>query len=218
MVAKGVFTTANLTSYCSAQDVLALLEAYDLSEWGDEDALLVRATELLSPTKSAIDSAAGRDFMLHADQTVLVDGSGSRTLLLAPLGLAPVLRVDCVKVSGTELAVDQWLLYPEEACIVLSAASRSVSQFPAGNQNVEVTLDWGYEAAPGDIVMAQAKLAAAELLALASGERGGVEAVSVGDYSVRYGSLGKFSHAVRRLVLEAAEAVGRHRQLDFCAI
>lgn len=218
MVAQGVFTTANLTSYCSVDDVLALLEAYDLSEWGDADALQLRAAQLLNPTKSVIDSAAGRDFMLHPDETISLDGSGDRSLLLSPLGLVPVVQVDQVKVGGIELSADEWFLYPEEACIVLSASSGSLGRFPSGNQNIELTMDWGYEAPPSDIVMAQAKLAAAELLAMASGERGGVEAVSVGDYSVRYGSAGRYAHTIRRLVMEAAEAVARHRQLDFCAI
>ena len=74
MVAEGVFTTANLVSYCCAEDVVALLAAYDLSEWGDQEALTVRAAELLAPTKAAIDSSAGRDFLLHADETLVLDG------------------------------------------------------------------------------------------------------------------------------------------------
>ncbi|MCD6361111.1 MAG: hypothetical protein J7M38_09620 [Armatimonadetes bacterium] len=218
MVAQGVFTTANLTSYCSVDDILALLEGHDLSEWGDEAALRLRATQLLGPTKSAIDSAAGRDFMLHADATVTLDGSGDRSLLLSPLGLIPVVKVDRVSIEGKELAPGEWLLYPEEACIVLAGGYGGAARFPAGDQNVELVMDWGYEAPPSDIVMAQAKLAAAELLAMTSGDRDGVEAVRVGDYSVRYGSSGRFAHTIRRLALEAAEAVARHRQVDMCAI
>ncbi len=218
MVAKGVFTTANLTSYCSVADILALLAAHDLSDWGDDDALRVRATEILASTKSAIDSAAGRDFLLHADDAVAVDGNGSRSLLLSPLGLVPVVSVSSITINGSALADEAWLVYPEEACIVLNSSVGYGLVFPRGNQNVEMTLDWGYERVPEDIAMAQAKLAAAELLAGASGERGGVEAVSVGDYTVRYGSDGRWAHTVRRLACEAAEAVGRHRQLDFCAI
>jgi len=87
MVAEGVFTTANLESYCSVDEVMSLLEAYDLSDWGDEEALRVRAGELLGPTKAAIDSSSGRDFLLHPDDTVTLDGDGTRRLLLAPLGI-----------------------------------------------------------------------------------------------------------------------------------
>jgi hypothetical protein len=218
MVAKGVFTTANLTSYCSVGDVLALLEGYDLSDWGDEEVLVTRASELLSPTKAAIDSAAGRDFMLHPDETVLMDGTGDRVLLLAPLGLVPVAGVSSVKIGGVELPADDWLVYAEEAAIVLATSSRLVSKFPAGRQNIEVNLDWGHENTPADIVMAQAKLVAAELLAVASGESGTVEAVSLGDYSVRYADTGRFAYSVQRLVHEATEAVARHRRLDFCSV
>lgn len=218
MVAEGVFTTANLVSYCSAEDVLSLLRAYDTSEWGTAEELLTEATTVLSTTRSAIESAAGRDFFLHADETVLLDGSGTRVLLLAPVGLTPVVAVESVSVGGRELASSDWLFYPDEAAIVLAAGSTLGQCFPEGSQNVEVTLDWGYEATPGDVAGAQAKLAAAELLAAYTGEQGGVEALSLGDYTVRYGSDGRFAHSIRRLVAEAREAVTRYRRLDFCAI
>ncbi len=218
MVAKGVFTTANLTSYCSVGDVLALLEGYDLSDWGGEDALITRASELLSATKAAIDGAAGRDFMLHPDQTVLIDGTGDRVLLLAPLGLVPVVTVSSVKIGGVTLAADDWLVYAEEAAIVLATNSRLATKFPVGRQNIEMNLDWGHERIPADIAMAQAKLVAAELLAASGGESGEVEAVSLGDYSVRYADTGRFAYSVQRLVHEASEAVARHRRLDFCSV
>lgn len=218
MVAEGVFTTANLVSYCAAEDVLALLSAYETDEWGTQEDLLVEAAQALAPTRSAIESAAGRDFFLHADETVLVDGTGTRVLLLAPLGLTPVVAVDSVTVGGRELDEDEWLFYPDEAAIVLAASSRLGRRFPEGSQNVEVTLDWGYEVTPSDIAAAQAKLAASELLAAHTGEQGGVEAVSLGDYMVRYGSDGRFAHTIRRLVAEAREVCARYRRIDFCAI
>lgn len=218
MVASGVFTTANLTSYCAAEDVLAQLRAYDTAGWGTAEELAAEIAGLLAGTKAAIDAAAGRDFMLHAGETVELDGTGTRVLLLAPLGLTPVLAVSAVAVSGKALNADDWVFYPEEAAIVLAASSRFGSRFPEGSRNVAVTLDWGYEATPADVVVAQAKLVAAELIARNSGETGGVEAVSLGDYTVRYGSAGRFAYSVRRLVAEANEAVARYRRIEFCAI
>ncbi|MGD9495695.1 MAG: hypothetical protein AB7Y46_05230 [Armatimonadota bacterium] len=218
MVASGVFTTANLTSYCSGEDVLALLRAYDTSAWGTQEELGAEIGALLAPTRAAIDAAAGRDFLLHADETALLDGSGTRVLLLAAQGLTPVVGVSAVTVDGTPLSDDEWLLYPQEAALVLAAGSRVGSCFPEGNQNVAVTLDWGYEQTPADVRMAQAKLVAAELIAGHSGEAGGVEAVSLGDYTVRYGAAGRLGSCVRRLVAEANEVVARYRRLELCAI
>ena len=218
MVAEGVFTTTNLTSYCAPEDVLALLGAYDTSEWDTTENLLIEATREMAAAKAAIDAAAARDFMLHADETVLLDGSGSRVLLLAPMGLTPVLAVESVSVDGQALAEGEWLFYPDEAAIVLAASSSFGRHFPEGSQNVEVTLDWGYETTPSDIAAAQAKLIAAEMLAKYTGEQGSVAAVSLGDYMVRYGADGRFAHAVRRLVAEARETVARYRRIDFCAI
>jgi len=218
MVSAGVFTTANLVSYCSAEDVLAMLEAYDTSVWGTQEELLVEATGSLAAARAAIEGAAGRDFFLHADETMAVDGSGTRVLLLAPLGLTPVIAVESVTVDGRALGAGEWLFYEDEAAIVLAAANRFGQRFPEGSKNVEVTLDWGYQATPGDIATAQAKLVAAEMLAKYNGEQGAVEAVSLGDYTVRYGVDGRFGHTVRRLVAEAREAVARYRRIDFCAI
>ncbi len=218
MVSAGVFTTANLVSYCTADEALALLDAYDTSAWGTTEELLIEITKKLAPTRSAIEAAAGRDFFLHADETVMLDGSGTRVLLLAPLGPTPVIEGESVSVDGRDLDAGEWLFYPEEAAIVLAATNTFGTRFPAGNKNVRVRLDWGYETTPGDVATAQAKLIAAELLAKYTGEQGGVEAVSLGDYTVRYGTDGRFAHTVRRLVAEAQEAVARYRRIDFCAI
>jgi hypothetical protein len=218
MVAEGVFTTANLVSYCAPEDVLALLQAYDTSEWGTEEELLTEAVREMAPTRAAIEAAAGRDFFLHSDETAVLDGSGTRVLLLAPIGLTPVVSVTSVCVDGRELADGDWLFYPDEAAIVLAASSSLGRRFPEGSQNVEVRLDWGYENTPSDVAAAQAKLAAAELLAKHTGEQGGVEALSLGDYTVRYGGDGRFSHTIRRLVAEARETVARYRRVEFCAI
>ncbi len=217
MVAEGVFTTANLVSYCRAEDVLSLLRAWDTSGWGTPEELLTDATALLATTRAAIESAAGRDFFLHPDETVRLDGTGTRVLLLAPLGLTPVVAVERVAVGGRALPASDWLFYADEAAIVLAAGATIGERFPVGRQNVEVTLDWGHEATPPEVVAAQAKLAAAELLARNTGEQGGVEALSLGDYTVRYGG-GRFAHSIRRLVTEAQEALARYRRLDFCAI
>lgn len=218
MVAQGVFTTGNLESYCNVSEALALLEGYDLSGWGDADALQRRAQQLVGPTKAAIDTAAGRDFMLHVDETVVVDGTGQSKLLLSPLGLVPVVQVKAVRVAGAELPPEAWLLYPEEAYVALVGGNGQPSRFPVGKRNVEVTMDWGYNTPPADIALAQAKLIAAELLSEISGERGGVEAVRLGDYTVRYGTAGHYAQMIRRLVEEATETVSRYRQLDFCVI
>ncbi len=218
MVAEGIFATANLESYCAAEEVLSLVGAYDTSDWATDEELLAEITGMLAATKSAIDSAAGRDFMLHADETVLLDGSGTRVMLLAPQGIAPVVGVNSVSVEGVALDESDWLFYQDEAAIVLANSADMGGCFPEGRQNVEVTLDWGYEVTPSEIRSAQAKLTAAELLAKYSGEQEGVEAVGLGDYNVRYASAGRFSGTIRRLVAEAREVVARYRRIDFCAI
>ncbi len=217
MVASGVFTTVSLVSYCSAADVLAQLQGYDTSGWGSAEELETAITGLLAQTREAVDGVAGRDFMLHPGETVRLDGSGTRVLLLSPHGLHPVTQIESVVVEGRALEESDWLFYAEEGALVLAASSTFGVRFPEGNQNVEVTLDWGYETPPADVRLAQAKLTAAELLARNSGEQGGVEAVRIGDYSVRY-EEGRHGYTIRRLVAEAEELLGRHRRPELCVI
>ncbi len=148
MVASGVFTTVSLVSYCSAADVLAQLQGYDTSGWGSAEELETAITGLLAQTREAVDGVAGRDFMLHPGETVRLDGSGTRVLLLSPHGLHPVTQIESVVVEGRALEESDWLFYAEEGALVLAASSTFGVRFPEGNQNVEVTLDWGYETPP----------------------------------------------------------------------
>jgi len=206
-VGEAVFGTGFLGgTYCSTSDVLGLLAGCDISALGDSAAVESRIEELLPQTKAALDALAGRDFELHQDETVLLDGSGHDTLFLRQHGYAPVLSVGAVAVNGVALQEDDWALYPGEGYIRLTGhnggnvfTGRSGAVFPLGVQNVAVTLTWGYANAPASVRLAQAKLTAIELLAEASpAVSGGATRVTLGDYTVHYDSDSPFAGVIRR--------------------
>jgi len=200
-------------TYCSGEDVLAFLAAYHLD--GDAASLASQVAALLPATKAAIDSAANRDFRFHAGDTILMDGSGDRVLFLGSTGTVPVEAVTAVAVGNTEVPADEWFVYAEEAALVMSTTATLLSRFPAGCQNVAVTLDWGYRVPPAAVAVAQAKLVAATLLSRPGGKRGSDASVEIGGYIIQFAGTGAFSYTIRRLVAEVAEAVGRYRRFDF---
>jgi hypothetical protein len=218
MVSFGVFLTGVFQSYCTVDDVMRLLAGFELSRLGDEEAIRQRVSELMGAEKAALDTVAGRDFEYHPDDRVCVDGTGRSSLVLGSYGISPVQAVTRLVVDGVEIPPDQYVSYGAEGTIRLQPRSATGGVFPVGNQNVCVTLDWGYPVPPADIALAQAKLVAAEVLAAAAGEHGVVRSVRLGDYSVSYDPEGENAGIVARWVADATRAASRHRGVRMAAV
>ncbi len=218
MVAYGVFSTGNINSYCSVEQVLALLVGYDLARIGDSEAVAARIQQLLAVTRQAVDGVAGRDFAWHADDEITVDGSGTDQLSLAPLGIVPISTVQQITIAEREVPADDYVLYGEAGEIRLRPAARVGSCFPSGLQNIALVLDWGYPDVPAKVSMAQAKLTAAQILAEAAGETSQTESVRIGDYAVRYARQGKYGAVIERLTQEASEALQPYRGIGMAAV
>ena len=150
---------------------------------------------------------------------MLVDGNGTDRLQLTEIGVWPPVTVHEVSVGGVELGAAEWAAYPQLGVVRLTRWA-GLSAFPRGVQkkNVTLLLSWGYEAVPDAVVLAQAKLAAAEVLGEAGGEAGGVTATRIGDYAVSYGREGRYAGTVGRLCEEAKEALAGFRVLRVRAV
>lgn len=217
MVAQGVFATGNLSSYCTMGEVLGVLSGYDLGAFGSAEALEERIKALLPISRSMVEKAAGRDFLWHGDEVVEVDGSGSNRLPLTEAGVWPPVVVREVRISGRLLGAEEWRAYSEMCMVRLTERARQQS-FPKGVGNVRLLLDWGCEETPAEVRLAQAKLAAAELLAEVGGEGGAVQETRIGDYSVRYAEGGRFAAAVKGLCEAAAATLERYRTVRMGAV
>lgn len=217
MVAEGAFATGPLDSYCTVQDVLALLSAYDVDSWGGQETLSDRIYQLLHPTRQAVDTEAGRDFFYHEDQQIAVDGSGTAVLCLAEVGVYPPADIASVSINEIALPAGQWRYYQSANSIKLIPTA-SVRSFVAGVQNVAIALDWGYEMPPGDIAMAQAKLVAAQLISELSAESQAVQTLSIGDYTVRYSADGRYGADITRLISAAKETIHKYRPMKMASI
>ena len=218
MVAQGVFGTGSLTSYCTVKQAQALLVGYDLSRIGDEPAVVERIQQLLSVTRQAVDTAAGRDFLWHADDQITIDGSGTDRLSLAPQGVVPIAAVQQIQIAGRAVPAADYVVYGQIGEIRLKPAASVGSYFPAGLQNISRDLDWGYAEVPAEVVMAQAKLTAAQILSEAAGETATAAALRIGDYAVRYAPDGQYGAVIQRLVEEAQQALQPYRRVGMAVV
>lgn len=218
MVAEGVFSTGSLTSYCTPGQVQALLVGYDLSRIGDDPAVAERIQQLLSLTRQAVDQAADHDFLWHADDQIVIDGSGTDRLSLAPQGIVPLVAVQQIQIAGRPVSATDYVVYEQTAEIRLKPGASIGSYFPAGLQNISLTLDWGYEQVPAEVAMAQAKLTAAQILAEATGPTATAVAVRIGDYQVRFAPDGQYGAVIQQLIQEARQTLQPYRRMGMAAV
>ncbi len=218
MVAQYIFSTGSLTSYCTLQQVQALLVGYDLSRIGDDEAVADRIQELLSLTRQAVDQAAGHDFFWHADDQIIIDGSGTDRLSLAAHGVVPLVAVQQIQISDNLVPPTDYVVYEQMAEIRLKPTASIGNYFPAGLQNIALTLDWGYQQVPGEVAMAQAKLTAGQILAEATGPTATAAAVRIGDYQVRFAPEGQYGAVIQQLVQDAQQALRPYRRMGMAAV
>jgi hypothetical protein len=218
MVAEAVFSTGALGTYCTTADVLALLAGYDLSGLGDAETVESRVAALLPAAMEAINGASGRDFLFHQGAQLRLSGTGAETLSLAEAGAVPIIAVSELTVDGEEVPLDRVWVGADDGSLRLVPGSGGSSRFTRGALNVKATVDWGYISPPSDISTAQARLAAAELLAALDGPGCAPESVRIGDYEVRYGGGGAHRDAICALTEGARRITARYRRLVLAAV
>lgn len=217
MVAQGAFATGAMRSYCTSEDVLSQLSAYDVAAWGGPEKLVARTRALLHATRQAVDTEAGRDFWHHSTRHIAIDGTGTKVLSLSGAGIAPPAEVEAVAINGQQIDSSQWRYYQSAHSLKLIPTA-TVGAFTAGVQNVTITAAWGYATPPADIALAQAKLTCAQLISELSAEMQAVTALSIGDYSVHYNSAGRYGADIARLVCQAREIIRRYRAMHIASV
>jgi len=204
-------------AYADRQDVLAMLhgvaidvEGDTLEAWASSTNIASAIDRWLVTTRKQIDGWAGIDFVLHENVSVSVDGTGGQFLPLGQYGFRPLLDMTALTIGTsvedvTDYEVDEWigLLRPAKNL-------QGYAIFSRGNQNVDLTLTWGYHSAPEDIVAANAMLAAARLLPLVAasdiaqpGALGGIQTVEFGEMRIRHYEQGRYSPLIKQYTEEA---------------
>jgi len=208
-----------LEVYCDADDVRLLLKgvepddaATELSAWLSATNVDAAITGYCEDAKLEFDRVVGRDFELHEDVDVVVDGNGHSVLRLGELGFAPLLDVSALAVSEQVEDVDDYLWYEDGRVTAAEQYNADYVRphlynvFPFGRQNVALTITWGYETLPRDVVRGAAYLAAAQALAhiarsdtQSPGMVGGIQVVQYEDFQVRHFQRSRFSASIETM-------------------
>lgn len=156
--------------------------------------------QLQDKAKSRIDSYCQRDFEHHQDEKVTLSGKrGHSKVLRLP---HPVLSVSSITIEGNTVDSDSYEWQQGGSLIKTGpdpelgrthiksgygnlpsvGTTRGKHTWPSGYNNIEVTLDYGYQSPPEDVVEAEMKLVDHTLVGMAQKREAPI--VQTDDFSV----------------------------------
>jgi hypothetical protein len=160
---------------------LATPEAFAAFRGVTYDPTDVQAILALSNAEALVRTYCDQSFDLEEDDIVLLDGTGTRSLLLPQLPAIGVTSVSTFDDDDIETQLDptDYVLAGDNG--ILWRTHRDA--WPRGIQNISVTYDHGFETLPSDLLNAIMVIASRGLSSSAGGE---VQAEAIGTYSVTY--------------------------------
>lgn len=215
-----------LITYCTEEDVLLLMagvmpdaEGDTLQAFASSETLTRIVDSVLATTKLALDDECGRDFDLHDEVEVAVDGSGSDELDIGRYGFRPLLALDAMAIGGSTCTLTDYT-WDQAGVISPTDYWGGYPIFYRGYRNVALTITWGYEQVPADVVMAQTKLAGVEVFgrivaanAAEPGMIGGAQRIQFGDLNVTHYGRGRYSATIDAWKADVAKVVAKYRRL-----
>ncbi len=192
--------------FCSVSDVATFLCA----TIAPDNAQVLQAIE---EATAVIKNYCNQEIEQVELDTVLLDGSGTAKLFLPEL---PVNQIDSVFVDGTALDANGYAL--AENGILM----RKFGVWTEGARNIEIVYTHGYATIPDDLkgvcYRSAARIFQAQLKAAKVDHVGDVKSISVGDYSISFGSEGGSDgesqggiSAARTLLVSEKEILNRYR-------
>lgn len=162
---------------------LATPEAFAAFRGVTYDPTDVQAVLALDSAEALIRTYCDQSFDLIEDDIVLLDGTGSRSLLLPQLPIIAVTSVSTFDEDDTETELDPSEYVVTEANGILWRKSHR-DVWSRGIANVSVTYDHGYAELPPDLLTEAIFPIAAR--GLASNAGGEIQREDIGTYSVTY--------------------------------
>ena len=141
----------------------------------DKDNLLEK---LIDASSDFVKDYTGYEWV-ETEYRETIDGPGANSIVLSQ---RPVQELTSVKVAGTELEPDKYVVYENEAIV-----TRKYNNFPQDLQNVEIQYTAGYTDVPGDVKQLCSELVQVKLN---SKEYEGLDAYSIGDEDIQFSKGG----------------------------
>jgi hypothetical protein len=204
-------------SYADSQTVKERsgVSANDLNNVQNSSELDNLISRLNDRAKSLIDEYCQRDFEEYTGETVKVDGNGRSELSLPQYAAGdglyyPIISISSVSLNGNALDASDYRIKPQPNALSNRNAGvieRKNARWPEGWENIEVTLDWGYQSPPDEIKSVAESLIVDQLLnSVQDSKSSGADSVSMDGYSV------SFSQRMR-LDDQHKEQLGRFRRV-----
>jgi len=220
------------TEYCTVQDVRIHLAGVGEDDAGDPfaafwgaDIFDQKVAALLPIAKREVDKMAQRDFCYHKEVDIYMDGTGGQYLPFHRFGFVPLLEVKSLTVEGDEQNLDDFVVYQDGRFGSKTwldtddeLASNTWMWFPLGRQNIELTITWGYEDVPADIMLASVFMVGHFLAVTMDaiqdrqkpGMLSGMTSVRYGDMTLGVGGIGVYERLAKRLKDAARARCGEY--------
>lgn len=196
-----------------ADDVRLLLEGFNITKSIISDAFINNA--IINEVIPYVERFCRSSFTGIKQVVRLLSGTGHDTLMLDQKNIIPPL-VDLRYVSGndidTVIQMDSIQLEPERGVIKIKSGLSEYYNyriFPKGNDNIQVTYNYGNAAPPADIFQAITKLAAVLVLDNLSDRTGGGDLSTQGWSRTYSQGMGKYGN-IRKRFSNQAHAILRH--------
>lgn len=203
--------------YCEIDDVVREVRKVAVDSEGGSLLAWLRSNERDDTIEAYIPDSrkwfcrkAGRDFDYHEDVNIAVDGSGKDALDLGQLGFSPLVEISALVISGSAQVSTFYKEYPSG--MIKFKGTQDLPYFTRGPQNVTAKITWGYVTPPEDVIIAQARLVAADILSMLqaadtaeAGAPGGIRQVRYDDLTITVGNEGRFADHIKRLEKRALD-------------
>jgi len=216
----------SLASYCDADDVRLLLvgvapdaEGDALEAWTTGENVSSVIASQLTPTRMRLDDAVGTDFGYHENVDVALDGPGTERLSLAQWGFVPLLDVTSITISDSDQTLTDYV-WDESGLITPVDYYGGYPVWARGNKNIELTLTWGWESPPADVVDAQAKMVAIHILSVIRaaqvaepGVGGGYQRVQFGELTFSQYREGRYAPTIKEWKEDIKRVIAKYRNV-----
>lgn len=202
-----------LVSYCSAAEVidgpLKTLSLARLGETRDEQETYINL--LLPATTAILENTVRRDFKLHENDEVTVDGTDSDVLAIwkddATL-CSPIVEISSISLYGQSLPLDELKINrqlgaigfqraPIERLVVRRQLNPQMFIFPRDFQNINLVLTWGYASPPDDVILAQQYITASlAVIAISGAMSAGAKVRRIRDFEVQFAGAGPYHQQI----------------------
>ncbi len=188
----------------------------ELASWRgvEYDETDVAATLALEAACDLVRGYCGQTFELEVDEDVILDGKGTRTLLLPQLPVHDVTYLANLDEDGVPTSIENW--YLGNAGVIWLRAD-ATECFGIGHGNIAVTYTHGYDLDPAhpegfDPLPADLKMCVLQIATLSLsniGASGVVTGETIGSYQVTYADPGESGGSA--LPPELVEVLDRYR-------